>query len=159
VRTVFTERLWPAAWVWAAGALVAATLGVVFVPVADVGVAVLVGLLTLAGVALLLRSWSPVVRVVEPEPGAGLWLQAGEARIPLVALGGARPLDAEEMRVELGPALDARSHRCIRGWLSTGVRVRVVDERDPVPYWLLSTRHPDALVAALTEAPARTDQV
>ena len=149
MRTVYTERLWPAAWVWAWGALVATTLGVVFVPATSIGVAVAVGVTALVGTALLLRSWSPVVRVVEPEPGAGLWLQAGDARIPAVALGEVEPLDAAQMTLALGPALDARSHRCIRGWVATGVRADVVDARDPVPYWLVSTRQPRRLAASL----------
>ncbi len=152
MRTVYTERLWPAAWVWAWGALVAVTLGIVFVPATSVGVAVVVGVLALAGTALLLRSWSPVVRVVEPEPGAGLWLQAGDARIPAVALGAVEPLDAAAMKAALGPALDATSHRCVRGWVTTGVRAEVVDARDPVPYWLVSTRRPRRLAASLREA-------
>lgn len=156
MRTVYTERLWPAAWVWAWGVLVAVTLGVVFVPAASVGVAVAVGLLALAGTSLLLRAWSPVVRVVEPEPGAGLWLQAGDARIPAVALGEVEALDAPAMRTALGPALDARSHRCIRGWVPTGVRAEVVDPRDPVPYWLVSTRQPRRLAASLREDSLRT---
>ena len=149
MRTLYTERLWPAAWVWAWGALVATTLGVVFVPATSIRVAVAVGVLALLGTFLLLRSWSPVVRVVEPGPGAGLWLQAGEARIPAVALGEVEPLDAAAMKTALGPALDARSHRCIRGWVPTGVRAEVVDARDPVPYWLLSTRRPRRLAASL----------
>ena len=149
MRTVYSERLWPAAWVWAWGALVATTLGVVFVPATSVGVAVGVGVLALTGTFLLLRSWSPVLRVVEPEPGAGLWLQAGEARIPAVALGEVEPLDAAGMTAALGPGLDARSHRCIRGWVATGVRAEVVDVRDPVPYWLVSTRQPRRLAASL----------
>ena len=156
MRTVYTERLWPAAWVWAWGALVAVTLGVVFVPAASVGVAVAVGLVALAGTFLLLRAWSPVVRVVEPEPGAGLWLQAGDAHIPAAALGGLEPLDAAAMRTALGPALDARSHRCIRGWVRTGIRVEVADARDPVPYWLLSTRQPQRLAASLRQESVRT---
>lgn len=149
MRTVYTERLWPAPWVWAGGILIAVTLGVVFVPATSVTFAVVVGVLALVGTFLLLRSWSPVVRVVEPEAGAGLWLAAGDARIPAVALGEVTPLDAEAMRVALGPALDARSHRCIRGWIATGVRAEVVDPRDPVPYWLVTTRQPRRLVAAL----------
>ena len=149
MRTLYTERLWPAAWVWAWGALVATTLGVVFVPATSIGVAVAVGALALTGTVLLLRLWSPVLRVVEPEPGAGLWLQAGDARIPAVALGVVEALDAAAMKLALGPGLDARSHRCIRGWVATGVRAEVTDDRDPVPYWLVSTRQPHRLAASL----------
>jgi hypothetical protein len=32
------------------------------------------------------------------------------------------------------------------------VRVDIADPADPAPYWLLATRHPDRLVAALTAA-------
>jgi len=157
VRTVYVERLWPAGWVWAGGALVAGTLGVVFVPATGIPTALVVGVLALVGMFLLLRSWSPVVRVVEPDPGAGLWLQAGQARIPAVALGAVDELDEQQMRAALGPGLDARSHRCIRGWVATGVRLPVTDVRDPVPYWLVSTRAPARLAAALASEPARTD--
>lgn len=156
MRTLYSERLWPAAWVWTWGALVAVTLGVVFVPATSVPVATGVGALALAGTFLLLRAWSPVVRVVEPEPGAGLWLQAGDARIPVVALGDLEPLDAAAMRAALGPALDARSFRVVRGWVATGVRAEVVDERDPVPYWLVSTRRPEALVSRLRTGELQT---
>ncbi|WP_380168032.1 DUF3093 domain-containing protein [Jannaschia sp. R86511] len=147
--TVYSERLWPAAWVWAGGVLVALTLGVVFVPATSIPVAVVVGALALVGVFLLLRSWSPVVRVVEPTPDAGLWLQAGQSRIPLAALGEPVELDEDGMRAALGPALDARSHRVTRGWVGSGVRLPVTDPRDPVPYWLVSTRSPARLAAAL----------
>lgn len=157
MRTVYVERLWPAAWVWAGGVLVAGTLGVVFVPATSIPTAVVVGFLALLGVFLLLRYWSPVLRVVEPTPGAGLWLQAGQARIPAVALGEPEELGTEQMRAALGPGLDARSHRCIRGWVATGVRLPVTDVRDPVPYWLVSTRSPDRLTAALSSEPARHD--
>ncbi|WP_336924108.1 DUF3093 domain-containing protein [Aquipuribacter sp. SD81] len=149
-RVAFRERLWPAAWVWLSGVVVAATLGVVFVPATSLLVAAVAGVLALAGVAALLAWWSPVVRVVEPAPGTGWWLQAGDARIPLAALGAPEPLDAAAMRRALGPGLDARSHRLIRGWVATGVRVEVTDPRDPVPYWLLSSRRPARLSAALT---------
>jgi len=38
----------------------------------------------------------------------------------------------------------------IRPYLKSAVQVAVEDPADPTPYWLLSTRRPDRLVAALT---------
>ncbi len=32
------------------------------------------------------------------------------------------------------------------------VWIHVTDEQDPTPYWLISTRHPEQLVAALDAA-------
>lgn len=45
---------------------------------------------------------------------------------------------------------DARAWKLLRAWIPTGVRVNVNDPADPTPYWYVSTRHPEALVAALT---------
>ncbi len=58
-------------------------------------------------------------------------------------------LDATQTRAELGTRLDARAFLCQRGWIHTAVRVDLVDPLDPTPYWIVSTRHPDDLVAAL----------
>jgi Protein of unknown function (DUF3093) len=40
----------------------------------------------------------------------------------------------------------------VRGYVAGMVRVVVADHADPVPYWLVSTRHPDQLSAALSAA-------
>ena len=34
-------------------------------------------------------------------------------------------------------------------WISQGIKVKVADERDPTPYWLISTRKAKELIAAL----------
>jgi len=75
--------------------------------------------------------------------------RAGGAHIPVDLLGPAVTLDADATRAELGPRLDARAHVCLRGWIHSAVRVEVDDPQDPTPYWVVSTRRPEALVAAL----------
>jgi hypothetical protein len=69
--------------------------------------------------------------------------------VPLALLGEARVLTGEELRHELGPGLDARAHLCLRGWIGSAVRVELVDLQDPTPYWVVSTRRPQELVAAV----------
>ena len=149
MRVVYSERLWPAWWMWLVAALLAATAGVVVVPVGDALLVAATVLFSAAAVTALLVWWSAPVRVVEPEPGAGLWLQAGTSRVPLEALGLSTGLDGQAWRAALGPGLDARAHLVIRGWVGSGVRVDVDDARDPVPYWLVSSRRPERLAAAL----------
>lgn len=78
-------------------------------------------------------------------------LRAGRAHIPLTQLGAARALDAETMRRQAGVDADARAYLLLRPYLKRGVRVDVTDPADPAPYWLLSTRRPDELVAALAK--------
>jgi hypothetical protein len=137
--------------VWVILLVLAATVGVALLPAAGRAGVVVGGGIATAAVLALIAWWSPVVRVVEVSRGGtrDIWLQAAEARIPAAALGEARPLRGAQWRHELGPALDARAHLCIRGWIGHGVRVEVTDPRDPVPYWLVSSRRPNDVAAAL----------
>jgi len=48
-----------------------------------------------------------------------------------------------------GPDADVRAYLLLRPYLKRSVKVTVRDERDPTPYWLVSTRHPEHLVTAI----------
>lgn len=96
----------------------------------------------LAAAVLLLRSRGRI-RVTDAV------LQVPGARIPLEQLGGVTPLDAEGTRRLRGPAADPRAYVATRAWLSRSVQVRVEDPADDTPYWVVGTRHPQALAAAL----------
>lgn len=76
-------------------------------------------------------------------------LTAGRARIGTELLGEAVPFEAEEATLERGRRLDARAWLLIRGWIGPVVRVPIEDPQDPAPYWLVSTRHPTTLAAAI----------
>lgn len=143
----FRERLWLGPVGWGGVVAFAVVLGVAFVPVDGrlaLGVGVVALLLGLAGAVLT----APRVEVVDGT------LRAGAARIPVALLAEPRVLDRAALRTELGPALDARAHACLRAFIGTAVRVEVRDPQDPTPYWIVSTRRPDALVAALGGTPA-----
>jgi hypothetical protein len=77
-------------------------------------------------------------------------LYAGPAHISLELLGRAEPLDAEETRRVHGVDADARAFLLTRPYLKRSVKVVVEDPADRTPYWLLSTRHPHELAAALS---------
>ena len=76
-------------------------------------------------------------------------LLAGHIAIPLDALGRAEPLTGDSLRIELGPKLDARSQRVIRGEIRSALKIEVRDANDPTPYLLISTRNPSELASAL----------
>lgn len=152
-RVLYAERLWPAPWVWIALIALAATMAVALEPAAGATGVIVGGVVTISGVVALATWWSSVVRVVEivrPDGSVEPWVQAGTSRIPVAALGPAQARRNGEWRAELGPAMDARSHRVVRGWIRHGVRLEVADPRDPVPYWLVSSRSPERLVDAVT---------
>ncbi|MEV5604445.1 DUF3093 domain-containing protein [Streptomyces sp. NPDC052299] len=79
-------------------------------------------------------------------------LVAGDARIPVSALGEAEALDAEEARAWRTHKADVRAFMLLRSYIPTAVRIEVTDPADPTPYVYLSTREPKALVAALDAA-------
>ena len=62
------------------------------------------------------------------------------------------PLDADATRRAAGVDADARAFLLLRPYLKRSVRVEITDPADPAPYWLVSTRHPDELAAALQSA-------
>lgn len=79
-------------------------------------------------------------------------LTVGKARLPLWAVGEAVAMTDEAARVARGPELDPSAYVVLRGYVNAVVRVRVDDDGDPVPYWLMSTRHPARLLAVLEAA-------
>jgi hypothetical protein len=145
VPTVFRERLWPAPWIWAFAAILGVSAALVASPFSDT-LAWLVGLVTCALLIVGLIAWTPQVGV---EDG---FLVAGRARVPLEVVGELTALDAVQLRHAHGPGLDARAYLCMRGWITTGLRVDITDPQDPTPYWLVSSRNPQRLISALDAA-------
>lgn len=97
-----------------------------------------------AAAAVVVSSYGSVrIRVV-----AGT-LVAGDARIPVTALGEPEVLDAEEARAWRLHKADPRAFMLLRSYIPTAVRVEVTDPQDPTPYAYISTRDPQALKAAL----------
>jgi hypothetical protein len=76
-------------------------------------------------------------------------LRAGPARIPLARIGAAEALDKEATRRVHGVEADARAFLVTRPYISRAVKVVLEDPDDPTPYWLISSRHPRQLAAAL----------
>ncbi|KKD09111.1 DUF3093 domain-containing protein [Streptomyces sp. WM6386] len=79
-------------------------------------------------------------------------LIAGEAKIPVTALGAAEVLDAEEARAWRTYKADTRAFLLLRAYIPTALRVEVTDPEDPTPYLYLSTREPERLAEAIKQA-------
>ena len=65
----------------------------------------------------------------------------------------AQALDAAETRLMLGPQADPAARLVVRGYIRESVLLRPREAGD-VPYWLLSTRHPQQVIAAVETAAA-----
>ncbi len=140
--SAYRERLWPAPWVFIATALVIPASLLVFLPISlPVGVGV-AAVLYAAVVGVLLVT-TATIEVSEGE------FRAGRARMPRSVVGTATAFGGDEATAERGVRLDARAWLLLRGWIPGVVRVEVDDADDPTPYWLISSRHPEELAAAL----------
>lgn len=80
-------------------------------------------------------------------------LHAGPAHVALTYIGSAEALDKEATHRVHGVEADARAFLHTRPYISRSVRVRIDDPADTTPYWLISTRHPRQLAAALSARP------
>jgi hypothetical protein len=143
----YDERLGvPLRW-WALATMFLATVLLAFLVAAPVwvafsGTAVLVALV----VALFVGYGTARISVHD-----GLF-RAGRAQIPVSLLGEVTALDAPARQRLAGVDADARAYLLLRPYLQRAVRVDLADPADPTPYWLVSTRRPAQLVAALSAA-------
>ncbi|HEY3737343.1 MAG TPA: DUF3093 domain-containing protein [Jatrophihabitans sp.] len=71
------------------------------------------------------------------------------AHIPVRFVSGVVALDARTLRRVVGREGDPSAFVSIRPWVGPGVQLWIDDSEDPTPYWVLSTRKPDQLVAVL----------
>jgi hypothetical protein len=147
---VHREVLLPSAAVWVVSLAVAASLGLTVLRVIGELAALAVAVLAVGAVVAAFLTTSPRVEVADGR------LSAGRASIPVALLGRVREVDAAQLRELLGPRSDTRAYVCQRGWVHQGVVVEVVDPQDPTPYWVVASRRPARLAAAIEAARATT---
>jgi hypothetical protein len=78
-------------------------------------------------------------------------LRAGKKDLPVMQATSITALDRAATRLRLGPQADPAAHTVVRGWIGSSVMLRLANP-DPVPYWVVSTRHPDELVTAIKQS-------
>jgi hypothetical protein len=109
-------------------------------------------------------TWVPYA-ILLPATAGGLWalgrlrvavsdgeLRVDDARLPVRYVSGVTVLGPEEKRVLLGTAAHPYAFVVQRPWVKGSVQVHLDDPNDPTPYWVVSSRRPAALAAALLAA-------
>jgi hypothetical protein len=142
---LFRERLSvPLLW-WVLAALFAVSLlaavGFYLGPVWGLGVFVA----ALAVPAGLFLSAAVLIEVDSDE------LRIGRAVLERAYIGGCLALDGPAAELRGGTGADARAHLVLRPYVAGAVEITLDDPADPVPYWLVSTRRPGRLAAALAD--------
>lgn len=116
-----------------------------------------------------LRSWIGYATMVPLCLGALWWM--GRSRttvrdgklvsngheVPLSAVGVTDIVPKKDKQQAMGPDLDPSAYVLHRAWVGPLVRVEITDPAAQEPYWVVSSRRPEALRAAIVEqAPHRT---
>jgi DUF3093 family protein len=153
-ESTYTERLtvpwwsWPVAIGFAAIASAEIFLGadpqVNWIPYAILIPLTIYGLLRLGAVAIRVDTPSAAIRE----------FRVDDAHIPVSYITEVNVLDHATKTEFLGPAAAPNVFVIQRPWVRDAVRIVIDDPADPTPYWVISTRRPDALAAAITEAVA-----
>lgn len=142
---MYRERVWPAVgWFITALLLIPAVI-LALAPI-NFTLGVVMSILIYLGAVWFLLGMSPLITVTETE------FQAGKGRIEREFLGAASVVPADEVFEQLHSKLDTRAWLCLRSWTKGLVKIELTDPNDPTPYWLVSSRTPERLVAALSSS-------
>jgi len=98
--------------------------------------AALIGLITTVGLSIFFYQFTSLT--IERD---GNVLRVGGAAIELQYLGEIEVLDRQQMQHFLREGFNPRAFYAMRFWVKTGIKISIVDSRDPTPYWVLSSKH------------------
>jgi len=107
-----------------------------------------------AAAALLMWAGRAEIRVVVDEsadatsrPTVELW--ADDAHLPVSVIARSAEVPKSAKSAALGRQLDPAAFVLHKAWVGPMVLIVLDDPDDPTPYWLVSCRHPDRVLAAL----------
>lgn len=153
----YRERLRAPVWWYPVGAVVGVLLGAEFIFVIPDSLAWLPIVLSILGAcAIVWRMSAATIAVVGAE------IVVGDRRIAASAVDEAYALSYTELRRVVGRHGDPTAFNFIRSWVGPGVQLILHPApppdpeaewtMPPEPYWLISTRHPDRFLAAISAA-------
>ena len=142
--TRYAERLDAPWWLWLPAIAVAALLAAE-VYLGAPGLATWVPYLVLLPLATLGLWWLGRIRI-EVSNGE---LRVDDARLPVRYIAEVTPLDPGAKRDLLGPYAELYAFVIQRPWIAGAVQVHLEDPADPTPYWIVSSRRPAELAAAV----------
>lgn len=145
----YRERLTVPLWWWLPGLGVAALIALEI----NQGIRTLPGwlpyavLLPVAAVVLLGLGRTELRVVTAADGQTELWV--GNAHLPTAVISRTAEVPRSAKSAALGRQLDPAAYVVHRGWVGPMALLVLDDPDDPTPYWLISTKHPGKVLAAL----------
>lgn len=145
---IYRERQWVPGYWWILAAGLVALTTAQFALNRNIWWLIVPGvLLTVLAVWVLVWMSSNVVQV-ERDADGSRWLSVGQANLPSDVVSRSLAVPESAKRNAMGRQLDPAAFVSSRGWVREMVMLVLDDPQDPTPYWLISTRDPEALLRA-----------
>jgi len=142
-RMVFREVIRPPLWVLAFIYFMFLSLVIAIWAALDNRSALISWIAATLGIIAIAIRWRTQITVDENE------LRIGQAHIELKYLKQVSALSRDEMRRMRTRDADPAAFLALAFWLPTGVKILINDDRDSVPYWLISVRKSEELTSTL----------
>jgi hypothetical protein len=140
--TTYREVMRPASWLYIAAILIIPAIILVLAPI-NMLFGIILSVVVYGAIVIVMIVKAPSIELTETT------LRVGKAQISRAELGAASAFSGVHAVEQRGTKLDGRAWLMFTGWVDPVVRIEINDPLDPVPYWLISTRHPEKFVAAL----------
>ena len=140
---VFREVIHPPLWVLAFIYFMFLSLVIAIWAALDNRSALISWIAVTVGIIAIAVRWRTQITVDENE------LRIGQAHIELKYLKEVSALSSEEMRRMRTRDADPAAFLALAFWIPTGVKILLNDDRDSVPYWLISVRKSEELTSTL----------
>ena len=82
----------------------------------------------------------------------GKELRIDHAHIDIQYLGEVKILDSTAMRLLRTRDADPAAYLAIKFWVPRGIKIVVEDQRDPTPYWLITSKRGEEIAALLSKS-------
>jgi hypothetical protein len=142
-RMVFREVIRPPLWVLAFIYFLFLSLVIAIWAALDNRSALISWIAATLGIIAIAIRWRTKITVDDKE------LRIGGAHIELKYLKEVSALSAQEMRLMRTRDADPAAFLALAFWIPAGVKIVLNDDRDSVPYWLISVRKSEELTRTL----------
>jgi hypothetical protein len=148
-KHTYRERLWVPLWWWPVAFAITGLLAAE-IHMGAPGVRAWLPYVALFPVPIWVLVWLSRHRVeVAPDSTGTPELRVGRAHLPASFVARAAAVAPTAKSAALGRQLDPAAYLQHRPWIGPMVLLVLDDPDDPTPYWLVSTRRPDRVLAAL----------
>jgi hypothetical protein len=148
----YRERLWVPWWWWPPAFALAGIVAFEF----NMGVTrqstwwPYAALFAVAAAALLWLGRIEIRVTADPGVPGEVQLWAGQAHLPVTVISRSAEIAPSAKSAALGRQLDPAAYVLHRAWVGPMILAVLDDPDDPTPYWLVSCRHPERVLSALT---------